>query len=348
MVSRYKVWGLWLIVVSGVSLISFGLRLSQIEFDFGLPTGTAQTGTFLVINDESEPTTVNVTLADWDRLPDGENRFIEPGSVARSAANWVTFAPAQFTLAPDESVEVRFTLTVPTDITGTFWTALLVEGSPRQVETPGGTTVLVRRRFAVKILETPPGSGPLEGRITDIQIGGQNPLTTVVQFENTGLVNMPGVKGRVEVRDTGGTTVESIPIEEFPVLPGAQRVLQVLSQRPLGQTLPPGRYQVLTILDFGGANLLGGQLVLDIEPLALVPLNDAGNLPQDLDEDGFFEDVNGDGVFDDNDPILLGFQLNEPGVQENIRAFDFDNDGDVDFDDVLNLRQRLAEASEAG
>lgn len=346
MIHRCRVWWLWAVVVAGVSLISFGLRLSQIEFDFGLPAGTSQTGTFLVINDESEPTTVNVTVADWDRLPDGENRFMAPGTVERSASSWVTFAPAQFTLAPDESVEVRFTLTVPDGVEGTYWTALLVEGSPREVETPGGTTVLVRRRFAVKILETPPGSAPLEGRITDIQVGGLNPLTTVIHFENTGLVNMPAVKGRVEVRDTSGNTVESIPIEEFPVLPGARRVVKVVSARPLGQTLPPGRYQVLTILDFGGANLLGGQLVLDVKPLELVALSETDALPQDLDGDGFFEDVNGDGVFDDADPILLGFQLNEPGVQENVRAFDFDNDGDVDFDDVTTLRQRLAEADD--
>lgn len=333
----------WVMIILAFSPLSYGLRLSQIEFDLALPRGSSETGSFLVINDEAEETTVNVSLADWFRAMDGENRFVAPGTVERSAAAWITVAPTQFSLAPGDSVEVRFTIAVPGNIDGTFWTALLVEGTPREVQSQEGTTILVRKRFAVKILETPPGTGALNGQIRDLKMTGQNPPTTVIQFENTGLINMPAVKGRVEIRDATGQTVESIAIEEFPVLPGALRELAVESTRPLGEFLPPGRYLILTILDFGGESLLGGQLVLEIMPLDIVPLGDADGPPQDLDEDGWFEDVNGDGVFNDNDAVFLGFQLEEPGVQNNARAFDFNNDGVVNFDDVVALRSRFDE-----
>lgn len=328
-------------IVWAFSPLSYGLRLSQIEFDLTLPGGSTETGSFLVINDEAEETTVNVSLADWFRALDGENRFVEPGTVERSAAAWITVAPTQFFLAPGDSVEVRFTISVPANVAGTFWTALLVEGTPREVQSQAGTTILVRKRFAVKILETPPGTGTLNGQIRDLKITGQNPLTTVIQFENAGLINMPAVKGRVEIRDATGQTIESISIEEFPILPGALRKLTIESSRPLGEFLPPGRYLILAILDFGGESLLGGQLVLEIMPLDIVPLGDAAGTPQDLDEDGWFEDVNGDGVFDASDAVFLGFQLEEPGVQNNARAFDFNNDGVVDFDDVVALRTRF-------
>lgn len=334
-----------LAILAAVGVVAFGLRLSQIEFNLSAPAGTSESGTFVVINEETEPTTVNVTVADWDRLPDGESRFLPSGSLDRSASGWITVAPAQFTLQPDEAIEVHFSLEVPSGIQGTHWTSLLVEGTPREVETQQGTTILVRRRFAVKVLETPPGSGEPQGKIKDLQVRGLNPMTAVIQFENTGAVNLPAVKGRVEVRNTSGQTIESIPIEEFPVLPGAVRVLRPASARAPGEGLAPGRYLILVVLDYGGSNLLGGQLVLDIKPLELVPLGDAASASRDLDGDGVYEDVNGDGAFNAADPILLGFEIDSPGVQNNVRAFDFDNDGDADFDDVTALRERLEQGT---
>ena len=338
-----KIWFLLggFVVLSAFPSLVYAVSISQASFDLALPAGTSETGTFVVVNDETEATTVDISLSDWDRRSDGENRFLDVGSVERSAAGWITFAPAQFRLDPDEAVEVRFTMAVPAGVTGSYWAALIVQGTPRKVQVQSGTTILVRKRFAVKILETPPGTGNLSGRIADVRVGGSNPLQTVILFENNGLVNMNAVKGRVEIRDAAGQTVESIPIEAFPILPGATRQLVVSSARPKGDVLPPGRYLILAIIDFGGDSLLGGQLVLELKPLKLVPLGDSNAPPQDLDNDGTFEDVNGDGVFDGDDPVLLGFQLNDPAVQDNARAFDFNNDGVVDFDDTLTLQSLL-------
>jgi len=327
----------WLLIVGVFSMSSFGLRLSQIEFDLSLPGGATETGTFFVINDEEESTTVNISLADWDRSVDGENRFMDVGTITRSAAQWINVAPTQFTLEPGESQEIRFTIAVPIGIQGTFWTALIVEGTPREVEAEGGATIFVRKRFAVKILETPPGSDIPNGQINSLKVTGLNPLNAVVEFENTSLVNLTNVKGRVEIRNTAGEVLESVAIEDFPVLPGAVRQVDVPSARELGDTYEPGRYLILSILDFGGDNLLGGQFVLDVDPLELAPIGSSLEMPQDLNFDGFYEDLNGDSSFDSNDIVFFNLNLLEPEIQNNVRAFDFNNDGMVDDIDVATL-----------
>ncbi len=329
----------WLLLVGVFSMSSFGLRLSQIEFDLSLPGGATEIGTFFVINDEEESTTVNISLADWDRSIDGENRFMDVGNVIRSASQWVTVAPTQFTLEPGESEEVRFTIAVPVGIQGTYWTSLIVEGTPREVEAEGGATIFVRKRFAVKILETPPGSGTPNGQINSLKVTGLNPLNAVVEFENTSLVNLTNVKGRVEIRNTSGEVLESIAIEDFPVLPGAVREVDVPSARDLGDVFEPGRYLILSILDFGGDNLLGGQFVLDIEPLDLAPIGTSPDMPKDLNSDGFYEDLNGDNGFDSNDIVFFDLNLLAPEIQNNTRAFDFNNDGVVDNNDVATLEE---------
>jgi P pilus assembly chaperone PapD len=316
------------------------LLISNIEFDLALPRGAVETLAFQVLNNETDPLEIQISLADWDRDINGENRFYPPATLSRSAANWLNVSPLRFNLAPNEQKEVRFSIMVPKEIDGTYWAAIMVEAAPKQTQPqPPGTTVIIRRRFAVKVLETPPGTGTKDGRITLIDVRGLNPPNIFIEFENRGKIHTPEVKGRIEIRDEKGAPFEKLDVEGFPTLPGARRLLKVTSARKRGDLLPPGKYLFLAILDYGGESLAGGQFVLRINSLQLVPIGDAKAPPQDLDKDGLYEDVNADGKLTVEDAALLGLNIEKPAVQENARAFDFDNDGDVDFDDVVTLKK---------
>lgn len=334
-VLRIAALGVGLAALSGQALL-----ISNIEFDLTLPRGAVETLAFQVLNNEAEPLEIQISLADWDRDINGENRFYPPGTLPRSAANWLSVSPLRFDLTPNEQKEIRFSIKIPSDIAGTHWAAIMVEAAPKQTQPqPPGTTVVVRRRFAVKVLETPPGTGTKDGRITLIDVRGLNPPNIFLEFENRGTIHTPEVKGRIEIRDEKGTTLEKLDVESFPTLPGAKRLLKVTSARKKGDLLPPGKYLILAILDYGGESLAGGQFVLKIKPLQLVPLGDAKAPPQDLDKDGLYEDINADNKLSLEDAALLGLNIEKPAVQENARAFDFDNDGDADLDDVVTLKK---------
>jgi len=339
--------GLVALLVGLGSIPGQALLISHIEFDLSLPRGALETLAFQVLNNETEPLEIQIGLADWDRDITGENRFYPPGTLPRSAAPWLSVSPLRFDLAPNEQKEIRFSIKVPSEIVGTYWTAIMVEAAPKQTQPqPPGTTVVVRRRFAVKVLETPPGTGTKDGRITLLDVRGLNPPNIFVEFENRGTVHTPEVKGRIEIRDEKGATLEKLDVEGFPTLPGAKRLLKVTSARKKGDLLPPGKYLLLAIFDYGGESLAGGQFVLRIKPLQLVPIGDAKAPPQDLDKDGLYEDINADGTLSLEDAALLGLNITKPAVQENARAFDFDNDGDADFDDVVTLK-KMAEGRTA-
>jgi P pilus assembly chaperone PapD len=339
-------------VLAGLSLVwlpASALLISQIEFDLALPRGAVDTLTFSVLNNETDPLEIQISLADWDRDITGENRFYPPGTLPRSAAPWLSVSPLRFDLEPNKQQEVRFSIKVPSDIAGTYWAAIMVEAAPKQTQPqPPGTTVIVRRRFAVKVLETPPGTGTKDGRITLIDVRGLNPPNYLVEFENRGTIHAPRVTGRIELRDEKGTLLEKLDLESFPILPGAKRLLKVTSARKKGDLLPPGKYLVVAVLDYGGETLAGGQFVLRIKPLQLVPIGTASAPPQDLDKDGLYEDINADGKLTLDDPALLGLNLDRPAVQENARAFDFDNDGDADFDDVIALKKMAQGQTSSG
>lgn len=65
------------------------------------------------------------------------------------------------------------------------------------------------------------------------------------------------------------------------------------------------------------------------------PLWITGNTPRDLNNDGLYEDISGNGVFDFNDVTLYFNQMNVINNTEPIRAFDFNHNGTIDFNDVV-------------
>lgn len=176
-------------------------------------------------------------------------------TVSRSASDWITVAPRKFTLAPGATQEVTFTVNVPaTGVDGTYWGAILIEGSPHQVEREGAT-VLAVERFGVKVYVTITGTEVREGRVIRVRKVSLNPLTFKITFANTGNVQLRPT-GTVTIISQSGETVRTIAVEEFPVLPGAVQTITV--KDPSSDPLPPGIYRALVMLDYGGENPVGG------------------------------------------------------------------------------------------
>jgi len=327
------------LIVALFGLCPQALEVSQLEFDLEVPPGGTATYSFVVGNNEEIVDDIRIYLIDWDRDLEGNHRFYEPGTLPRSNTAWITVSPSHFSLQPGERREVRFTIKVPADAEGTYWGMIMVEGRPRPQEGEEGMVMAVPR-FGIKVYETPRGTAHRDGRITHMERLGLNPLTVLVEFENTGNAHLR-VDGWVEIRDTWGETVRSLKIGRFPLLPGAKRRVRAIDTDGDGEPLPPGDYLALAVLDFGGPYLIAGQIPFKVEELHLRPIGEATAPPQDLDGDGLYEDINGDGQLTMDDVALLEANINSPEVQENARAFDFDNDGDADLDDVQVLKEMV-------
>ncbi len=69
--------------------------------------------------------------------------------------------------------------------------------------------------------------------------------------------------------------------------------------------------------------------------------------PMDLDGDGLFEDINGDGKLTFEDGRIFSFNITSQEVQENWQLFDFDGDGDADFEDAMVLVRLVEEGAPA-
>lgn len=325
---------IWVLVIA-LGFSGAAIEVNLLEVDLAVGPGQLHAFSFIVRNETEVPETFVVYVGDWDRDELGGNRFYPPGTLARSLAPWLALAPASFNLGPGESREVKGTLTVPAGTgVGTYWGIVFIHGEPRPVEHEG-TTVLVAKRIGVKIYAS---VGALHPRVEvrKLEFRGLNPLWLVAELGNTGLANLREVRVEVQVYDAQGDQLARIEPDPVPCLPGDVRWILVETElRP-----EPGTYLVVARVDPGGEEIIAAQASLRVRALTLVPVA-GGRVPRDLDEDGLYEDIDGNGVFDENDVDLFRAQWASAPVQGNARAFDFDNSGRVDERDVEALADLL-------
>ncbi len=329
---RFFLLGLGILGVFGAAF-----EVNLLEVDLQARPGIALSFSFIVRNELARSEQITLYLGDWDRDEFGENRFYEPGTLARSASLWTTVAPTAFVLNPGEVREIQGIVQIPADVEpGSYWTIVFVQGEPRLVPYQG-VMVTVTRRIGIKVYVT---VEPTEaaGELLDVEIRGQNPLWIWVKFANTGTRNLREIKATLRVIDVQGKTVAEGSASPVPCLPGGERWIRVDTDfRPT-----PGVYQVLATVDYGGEAILAMPVRLVLRPLSLFPLEEGLAVPQDLDGDGFHEDLNGDGVFDEADLEIFARNLAHPVVRANLRAFDFNNDGALDEGDLGVLRGLLS------
>ena len=66
-----------------------------------------------------------------------------------------------------------------------------------------------------------------------------------------------------------------------------------------------------------------------------------GSAPTDPDDDGRYEDLNGNGRLDYDDVALLFENMESDAVKMNEAAYDFNENGKLDFDDVVSLYEEV-------
>jgi hypothetical protein len=228
-------------------------------------------GVILLKNPDTQPADVRVFQTDYLSHADGSNEFGEPGSTARSNADWMTVTPTRLKVAPGETQTIRYRGTAPADhaLRGTYWSMIMVEPNTAPSITPQGTAEEVRVglqttvRFGIQVVteigkDVPGSLKVLDRRLTreakgrflhfDIGNDGQRLLIPAVS---------------VELFDSMGVSVGRFDA-------GRSRVYPTCSVRAKVDLsgIPEGKYAAMVLLDSGEAEVMGAQYDLEIGPEA--------------------------------------------------------------------------------
>jgi P pilus assembly chaperone PapD len=246
-------------------LVSAQVAVDELELHVALRPGAAATTTvFHAANRGNAPTHATVTIQDWDRSEAGENRYYPTGTLPTSCGSHVSVFPSVLQLAARSAQTVRVMVDSAAAIGHGCYAILFVE-TPPPPRTAQSTGVQYTVRYGVKVYvepEAPPSAEVTDVGVSDLPRGkpsaqsGSRQLD--IMYKNTG-PRQTVAHGAVEIRRPDNSVVSKIDIPEFPTLPGATRRLGVALPR-----LPSGRYVLLALLDYEGAEIAAGQVELDI------------------------------------------------------------------------------------
>ena len=256
-----------LIVLSLTKKVEASFTVAPMRFEFQIEEDQSSTGSMIIRNNSEDTLAVKIYIKDYLRRSDGSESELEPGTISRSCSQWLSISPMNIELEPGETKEARISMSVPLDAEGTYWSMVYVEQfskpTPRGGEINGYSfNINVYPRWGIRILESVSGTEKIEGQIANLLINNEDEskqMVAEIGFENTGNVILK-CEGYLDIRDVTGETIEKIEFENFSTYPENTRIIKT----EIPQTLKPGEYSALAVIDYGGDYLVAGEAFFEI------------------------------------------------------------------------------------
>ena len=257
----------WLGILSAVVLLESTARtdamaqlaINRTEVVFEAGPHQPATEVIEIRNESATAVQAVIKLEDWDRAEDGTNRWLPYGTLNGSCGNAITVFPLALSLDPGAVQSVRITRDTAHARSAECWAAAIVETVVPRIE--AGRSVNYHLRLATKLYLQPEGlhaSGELASM--EVAESATAPATRQLDlvFANTGARHLEST-GELQIRRPDNTVAGSLTLPTLYTLPGARaRALVTLPH------LPPGRYVLLAVFDFGGDELAAGQLEYEV------------------------------------------------------------------------------------
>ncbi len=225
------------------------------------PQGEAYTGSFTVKNEGPEAKDVLINVSDWTLSERGKITFKEPGSLSRSINRYLEFSPKQVIIPPNSSREISFKVMPNDHGEKSRWGVFLVRSLDGNRGGGEGVNIGVTVQHAVTIYQEAMEED-MQGTITGVEVEKKDGMITfAVAFRNDCEAFLHP-EGRIEITMASGDLQKEVPIESNLVLPDTTRLFTFEIGRG---SLPPGEYNALVVIDFGGDHLVGARLGFEVE-----------------------------------------------------------------------------------
>ena len=250
------------------------LLVDPLEVTMITAGNTRVSASFSLSNTTDAPVQATITRQDWDRVENGDNRFLPAGTSGTSCGAMLSASPLSIRIDPHTSRIIRLGAQNAAALSKECWDIFFVEEVPQRASIKGNSLQYIFRT-GVKVYVAPPGlardgavesvgvedvavtpaASPTPARLSVSAAPAATKRQISIRFHNTGNMHLLA-KGRLEFRGLDNTLAMQVPIAEFPTLPGSTR--KVMVDVPSG--LAPGDYVVLALVDFGGPELVAGQV----------------------------------------------------------------------------------------
>jgi hypothetical protein len=205
-----------------------------------------------VSNEGDVPVPMRGSVSDlWFDPSTNEKTFGAPGTLPRSASNWVTFVPATFTVPPRGTATVKVLVTPPKGATGGSYVVLFFESKPELSRDPGGSgrAVFANLRLGALLLLTATGTADYRVDVRDATLtppAANRNLAVTFRVRNTGNTHI-FPNARLTVTNAEKRVVARAVADVRRLFPGQEDPGAVT----WAGTLPPGAYTAVLTIGYG-------------------------------------------------------------------------------------------------
>lgn len=204
------------------------VSLSPLTFELNVNPGDTVTNTVTVTNNDSTKQSYVLEAEDFSAVGEQGNVVIDNDAPKQmSAKQWLSFDPKTIEVEPNKSVDVKFTLKVPTDADpGGKYSSILVSSSPG---VPGVSGVGLAYKVASLLLIRV--SGTVIEKISVQSFDTQpfieyGPVKFGLRLKNEGTIHLKPA-GFIFIKDWRGEEVAKITLPQQRIIPGSIRALDV-------------------------------------------------------------------------------------------------------------------------
>jgi hypothetical protein len=236
----------------GETWAALSVSVTPPMLELSVPPGGKKTYTLQVGNLGDMAIRVTPRVMDLALNPTGAALPSEPGSSARSCAQWVALDLRSFSLDPGESREREIVLSIPRGVSGGYYCVVIFEAVPAARNTVESQLSIATRTGTI-IMETVPRSYLREGDIVESRVSkrADGEMEIVAYFTNTGNVHVQ-VRPSCVIRSREGRVVDRVKMEAGTgtVLPeGTRRMAGIWSNK---RKMVQGDYTAEIAVDYRG------------------------------------------------------------------------------------------------
>jgi len=180
-------------ILSLTSAVVGQVSVSELTQEWTVEPGGSYSGEIEVTNSAESPITVEVAQFDYTFVAGGSVKWLPPGELPRSNAEWIVFdyASSYLTIPAKCSIQLPYTVTVPDDpnLVGTYWSVVKVRFSAGLSPASSQALVTIHQvvAFAIQIVTDIGDTGVRDIGIIGSQLSETDDgLSFQVDIENRG------------------------------------------------------------------------------------------------------------------------------------------------------------------
>ncbi|MEK6616684.1 MAG: hypothetical protein AABZ32_11355 [Bacteroidota bacterium] len=226
-------------------------EVAPVKLVYTCEPGQIQTKTMSVRNHANQKQQFTLTIADA-KVDSGQKKN------EKSCKDWLTINPSFFDINPNESAEIKVLMQAPPGHSETRWAMIYVSAAEEQTSLATDkqmkTGIKVKPRIGVRVIQSPKSNTNYQATISGLKEITQQKDTVrafQVNIKNTG---DKVLDGKIYLVLSNLETAKEIKVKpvKASVYPGNSKTMKM----NLPQNVPPGKYSLAAILDYGNNSTL--------------------------------------------------------------------------------------------